>query len=67
MIDYQEIIRLKSADYCNTSVASNTGSSRNKVADIWNRAQDKQIEWSIPDTLSNGDLKTILYPAEAVS
>lgn len=31
MIDYREIIRLKSAAYSNTSVAPNTGSSHNKV------------------------------------
>jgi len=43
MIDYREIIRLKSADYSNTSVASSTGSSRNKIADIWKKAQEKQM------------------------
>ncbi len=67
MIYYREIIRLKSANYSNTSVASSTGSSRDKVVDIWNRAQDKQIEWPIPDTLSNEDLKAILYSTEAVN
>ena len=64
MIDYREIIRLKSAEYSNTSVAFSTGSSRNKVADIWNKAQEKQLEWPIPDALSNEDLKAILYPKE---
>ena len=65
MIDYREIIRLKSADYSNTSVASSTGSSRNKVADIWKKVQEKQLQWPIPESLSNEDLKTILYPLEA--
>ena len=60
MIDYREIIRLKSADYSNTSVASSTGSSRNKVADIWKKVQEKQLQWPIPESLSNEDLKTIL-------
>ena len=66
MIDYREIIRLKSADYSNTSVASSTGSSRNKVADIWKKAQEKQIEWPIPNDFTNKDLKAILYPQETV-
>lgn len=65
MIDYREIIRLKSADYSNTSVAASTGSSRNKIADIWKKAQEKQIGWPIPDNLTNEDLKAILYPQEA--
>lgn len=64
MIDYREIIRLKSADYSNTSVVSSTGSSRNKIADIWKKAQEKQIGWPIPDNLTNEDLKAILYPQE---
>ncbi|MEG0566718.1 MAG: IS21 family transposase, partial [Hungatella sp.] len=65
MIDYREIIRLKSAEYSNTSVASSTGSSRNKVADIWDKTQEKQLQWPIPDELTNEDLKAILYPQEA--
>lgn len=65
MIDYREIIRLKSADYSNISVASSTGNSRNKVADIWKKAQEKQLSWPIPDTLTNEDLKGILFPQEA--
>lgn len=59
MIDYREIIRLKSAEYCNTSVAFSAGSSRNKVADIWKKAQEKQLQWPIPDALTNEDLKAI--------
>ena len=65
MIDYREIIRLKTADYSNTSVASSTGSSRNKVADIWKKVQEKQLQWPIPESLSNEDLRAILYPQEA--
>ena len=53
MIDYREIIRLKSADYSNTSVASSTGSSRNKVADIWKKVQEKQLQWPIPPGFSD--------------
>ena len=62
MVDYREIIRLKSAGYSNTSVASSSGSGRNKVAEVWKRAKEKNISWPIPSTLTNEDLKLILYP-----
>ena len=62
MVDYREIIRLKSAGYSNTSVASSSGSGRNKVAEVWKRAKEKNISWPIPSTLTNEDLKMILYP-----
>ena len=41
MGDYREIIRLKSAGYSNSSVASSTGSGRNTVAEVWKRAGEK--------------------------
>ena len=62
MIDYREIIRLKSAGYSNSSVASSTGSGRNKVAEVWKRAGEKNISWPIPGSLTNEDLKLALYP-----
>jgi|LGVF01.2.fsa_nt_gb transposase len=65
MINYREIIRLKSQDYSNTSVATSTGSSRNTVAEVWQLAQDKDIKWPIPDELTNPDMQAILYPGRA--
>lgn len=62
MMNYREIIRLKSLDYNNTSVGVGTGSSRNKVAEIWKLAQEHNLGWPILDTLTNKDLESILYP-----
>ena len=62
MVDYREIIRLKSAGYSNSSVASSTGSGRNKVAEVWKRAREKNISWPIPGSFTNEDLKLVLYP-----
>ena len=56
MVDYREIIRLKSAGYSNSSAASCTGSGRNKVAEVWKRAGEKNISWPIPGSLTNEDL-----------
>ena len=62
MIDYREIIRLKSLDHSNSHVAASVCSSRNTIADIYRRVQTLDIGWPIPDNLTNKDLQTLLYP-----
>lgn len=62
MIDYREIIRLKSLNHSNSHVAVSVGSSRNTVADIYSRAEEREIGWPIPEKLTNKDLQVILYP-----
>jgi len=56
MIDYREIIRLKSLDHSNSHVAASVGSSRNTIDDVYRRAEALDIGWPIPDNLTN------LYP-----
>ena len=64
MVDYREIIQLKSTkpEMSNTMIASSVGSSRNTVAEVWKRVQEKELSWPIPATLTNRDLEQILYP-----
>lgn len=62
MVNYREIIRLKSLNYSNVSVANSCGSSRNTVAEVWQLAEDKNLGWPIPDTLTDKDLEQLLYP-----
>ena len=64
MIDYREIIRLKSADYSNTSVASSTGNCRSKVSEVWKRAKEHNLSWPLPSTMTNEVLKQVLYPEQ---
>jgi transposase len=66
MIDYREIIRLKSLNHSNSNVAVSVGSSRNTVAEVWRRADEHEIEWPIPDNLTNRDLQRILYPERKI-
>lgn len=67
MIDYREIIRLKSADYSNTSVASSTGNCRSKVSEVWKRAKEHNLSWPLPSTMTNEVLKQVLYPEQQAS
>lgn len=45
MVNFREIIRLKSQNHSNSHVASSVGSSRNTVAEVWNLAQEKGLTW----------------------
>ena len=62
MVNYREIIRLKSLDYSNVSIANSCGSSRNTVAEVWQLVQCKSLSWPIPDTLTNKDIEQLFYP-----
>ena len=66
MVNYREIIRLKGLDYSNSRVASSIGSSRNTVAEVWDRAQAKELSWPIADTISDKDLAQLLFPERTV-
>lgn len=67
MVNYREIIRLKSLNYSNVSVAISCGSSRNTVAEVWKLTQAKNLNWPIPDTLTNEDIQQLLYPERGVN
>lgn len=43
MLNYREIIRLKSLGYSNLCVGNNCGSSRNTIAEVWKLTQDKEL------------------------
>lgn len=64
MVDYREIIRLKSMKphLSNTMVASSVGSSRNTIAEVWKHVQERDLSWPIPEGLTNRDLERVLYP-----
>ncbi len=39
MVNYREIIKLKSSDFSNSAIAVNVGSSRNTVAEVIKQAE----------------------------
>ena len=62
MIDYREIIRLKSLNQSVSNIAVSVGNSRNTISDVCNRAEKHEIGWPISSDLTNKDLQMILYP-----
>ncbi|HVI41033.1 MAG TPA: IS21 family transposase [Anaerovoracaceae bacterium] len=62
MVDYREIIRLKSLNFSNLAVAGSLRCSRNTVSEVWGLAGEHGLAWPIPDTLTNRDIEQIFYP-----
>lgn len=62
MVDYREILRLKSLNYNNTDIAVSVHSSRNTIQEVVNIAGALKISWPLDDEVSNADLEEMLYP-----
>lgn len=62
MVDYREILRLKSLGLSNVAIGNSVGSSRNKVSEVLSLAEAKSLVWPIPETLTNQDLEQLFYP-----
>ena len=62
MVNYREILRLKSLGYSNTDIAASVHNARNTVSQVLNIADALQIKWPLDDDVTNEDLQTLLYP-----
>ncbi len=62
MVNYREIIKLKSSDFSNSAIAVNVGSSRNTVAEVIKQAGKHGLEWPLPESLSNQMIEKMFYP-----
>lgn len=62
MIDYREIIRLKSLKFSNVAIANSLCCSRNTVSEVLKLAGSHSLEWPVPDTLTNNDIEHLFYP-----
>ena len=62
MVDYREILRLKSLNYPNTVISSSVHSSRNTVQEVLSIAAALKITWPLDDDVTNYTLESLLYP-----
>lgn len=62
MIDYREILRLKSLSYTNTDIASSVHCSRNTVQQVLSIASALQVHWPLTDDVTNYSLEALFYP-----
>jgi len=65
MTNYREILRLASIGLNRTSIGNALGYSRNTVADVFKRAQEKEVSWDKIGDTDDATLKNMLYPEKA--
>lgn len=62
MVDYREILRLKSLNYSNVDIASSVHSSRNTIHEVLKLAELLKVTWPLDDDVTNYTLETLFYP-----
>lgn len=62
MVDYREILRLKSLGYTMKDIASSVHSSRNTVSEVLTLAGNLHVCWSLDDDVTNASLEAMFYP-----
>lgn len=62
MVDYREILRLKSQDYSIRRIASVVGSSHHTVTEALDSAENLGIAWPLDDSVTNEELQALFYP-----
>lgn len=65
MVDYREIIRLHSLKFSNVGISNSIRCSRNTVSDVLKLAETHDLNWPIPETLTNEDIEVLFYPERA--
>lgn len=62
MTEYREILRLKSQGISQRSIAVSCGCSRNTVSNVFQRAEQMQLDWDAIGNQTNGELQSLLFP-----
>lgn len=62
MVNYREILRLRSLGYSITQIAVAVHSSRNTIRDVQQRANEHGLFWPVADDVTNSMLYEQLYP-----
>jgi transposase len=62
MVNYREILRLRSLGYSQRQVASSVHSSRDTVSSVFKLADIHELEWPLPNEMSNFKIKELFFP-----
>lgn len=66
MVNYREIMRLRSLEFSNSAIAGSICCSRNTASEVIKLAEKHSLEWPLPNSLTNEDLQQIFYPGKGV-
>lgn len=62
LVDYREIIRLKSLNFSKLAIVNSLGFSRNTVSEVLSLAETHSLGWLVTDALNNKDIEHLFYP-----
>lgn len=63
MVDYREILRLRSLGHSQRNIARGGTASRSKIGEVFEAADNYGIDWPLDEDVTNADLKEILFPS----
>lgn len=66
MLDYREILRLRSLDYNQRRIARTGVAFRDKVSEVFAAADQLGISWPIDDSVTNEDLRKLMFPNQGI-
>lgn len=67
MVNYREILRLRSLDHSQRQVASSAGCSRDTVSTVYKLADKHGLEWPLSEDWPNEKMRDLFYPRRAES
>jgi transposase len=62
MVNYREILRLRSLGYSQRQIAASVHSSRDTVGAVFKLADEHEIEWPLEEVLTDTALQRLFYP-----
>ncbi|NLB55375.1 MAG: transposase [Lentisphaerae bacterium] len=64
MVNYREILRLRSLDYSQRQIASSVRSARDSVSQVCRLAAIHGLEWPLPDEMTNQLIYEMFFPSQ---
>ena len=65
MVDYREILRLRSLGYSQRQIAASVRSSRDTISEIFQLADMCNLAWPLDPAMTNRSLQALFYPERA--
>jgi len=62
MVDYQEILRLKSLGYTQRQIAASAHCSRDTIREVIKLAAERDLNWPLDPAITNNMLHSLFYP-----
>jgi hypothetical protein len=65
MVNYREILRLKSLGYSQRQISASVRSSRDKISEIFQLADMCNLAWPLDPSMTDRSLHALFYPERA--